>query len=192
MGSLSSQRALIVSEVQRARNDDDAGLEPAAGLTGRWLLSDWKTGASGGDSDRMLMLSPSSAIDADNDTHLSGDRDGRIDTIASRVCSNCLRGFIASANRKVIARPCSSPLREGQTMCECSNPGALPPPTSLRVTLSIESRWTGTPRFPKAFPKHVLTGQARKGPKVALPSAILSEPVDLSDLVRTAEAVHLQ
>jgi len=37
-----------------------------------------------------------------------------------------------------------------------------------------------------------LTGQKPNGPKVALRSPILSEAVDLADLVRMAEALYLQ
>ena len=73
-----------------------------------------------------------------------------------------------------------------------SNPGALPPPTPPRVRLSAEGHCMEIPRYSGTFPKHLLTGQTREGPKVALWKPILSEAVDLADLVRIPEALHLQ
>ena len=62
----------------------------------------------------------------------------------------------------------------------------------MRVRLSAEGCSTEIPRFPRAFPKHLLTSQTREGPKVALQWPFLSDAVDLADLVRMAEALHLQ
>jgi hypothetical protein len=48
------------------------------------------------------------------------------------------------------------------------------------------------PRFPGALPQRLLTGAMGKVPRVALRGQILSEPVDLLDSVRTAEALYFQ
>ena len=80
----------------------------------------------------------------------------------------------------------------GASLGDGSNPGALPPPTPSRVRLSAEGYGTEIPRFPGAFAQHLLTGQTREGEKVALQRQILSEAVDLADLVRISEALHLQ
>ena len=51
---------------------------------------------------------------------------------------------------------------------------------------------TEIPKISGAFPKHLLTSQKPNGPKVALQLPILSEAVDLADLVQMAETHHLQ
>ena len=75
--------------------------------------------------------------------------------------------------------------RGGGIAGDGSNPGALPPPTSLRVRLSDESGGQESHRFCGFFPNHLLTDAAGKRPKVALRRPILSEAVDLPDLERT-------
>ncbi len=59
----------------------------------------------------------------------------------------------------------------------------LLPPTSPRVTLSADRHCAQSHRFEAGLATHLLTGLARQGQKTALRGPILSEAVDLTDLV---------
>ena len=66
-------------------------------------------------------------------------------------------------------------------------PASLHPPVSIRDVLSARPGATLSGRFPGVFRADMLTGPARRRPKIALRRPILSEPPDLADLVRISK-----
>ena len=70
---------------------------------------------------------------------------------------------------------------------EGSNPVALPPPVPIRAALSARPTAALSGRFPGVFGVDLLTGPARRRPKIALRRPILSGPPDLAVLVRNSK-----
>lgn len=58
--------------------------------------------------------------------------------------------------------------------------------------LSAEGYGTEIPTFLGTFAQHLLIGEPGRAASVALRSPILSEAVDLADLVRMTETLHIR
>lgn len=77
-------------------------------------------------------------------------------------------------------------------LCEGSNPGALPPPTSPCNPFSVRSAGHEKRRFPGAFEVNLLTARGQRRKKSALWGPDVSGPVDWRDLVRFLKAATIQ